>query len=158
MDNANPTFVIPRELQPSALRRFMRRTLYLRLLDGQFIMWCFETNRLCRKRSELLSHPRVAVADPQAFAGVLQGAMRDVGMSRLFRRHTILILHCLKGLGGALTPLETQALFQVSRRLGAAEFFFLPPEQIRQMTDAAIVTLCQEVGALRRQLTKKRTR
>ena len=154
MNISNPKFVIPRELQPSALRRFLRRTLYLRLLDGQFILWCFETNCLCQKASALLSHPRVAVSDPQAFADVLQVAMRDVGTSRFFL-HPILIVHCLREFDGALTPLEIQALFHVSRRLGVADFFILPPEQIKEMTDERIVMLCHEAGALQRELNKK---
>lgn len=158
MDIANPEFEVPRELKPSPLRRFLRRTLYLRILDGSFVMWCFETERESRRNTDLLAHPRVVLSDPQAFSALLQEAMREVGVSRLFRQQTILILHCLRDFDGDLTPLETQACFETSRRVGSTEFFFLPLKQWKETTDRTIVTMCQEVGALRRRLTKKPTR
>lgn len=86
MELDNPKFVVPRELKPSPLRRFLRRTLYLRVLNGKFILWCFETERETRMDTEILAHPRVVLSDPQSFSDVLLGAMREVGVSRLGKR------------------------------------------------------------------------
>lgn len=151
MNLANPELQVPREQQPSGLRRLFRRTLYLRLLDGQFILWCYETGSLTRQESDLLAHPRVVVSDPQAFLPLLQRAARAVGVRRLFPPQRILLLHCLRQLTGDLTPLEKQALVEISKRLGVTEFFLLPTSP-REMRDEEIPGLCQEVGALRRRV------
>lgn len=152
MEKTDATFVIPEALQPSALRRFARRTLFLRLLDGRFVLWCFETNRTSQKTAACLSHARVAVSDPAALEDALRDAMQEVGVNRLFHPKTILILDCHRGFNDPLTPLEKQALSRLGHRLGAAELFFAPPE----LADADVATFCHEVGALRRRFTERR--
>lgn len=158
MNSKDPQFVIPREEQPSAMRRLLRRTLYLRLLDGEFLLWCFETVRSYREHTDLLSHPRVVVSDPQALSKALRKAVAEVCGSSLFRQRSVLILHCMRAFQDGLAPIETQGLYETCKRVGMQEFFVLLPEQLKELTDSAIVTLCHEVGAFNRHLTKQPTR
>lgn len=153
--NDNSHFVVSREEEPSGLRRIFRRTLYLRLLDGEFILWCFETGRTARHSSDLLRDERVVISDTQAFKAELLRAMEEVGVGSVPGRRRLLILHCLRDLPGGLTPTETYALQEMWRHLGN-DLFVLPRGQKKELTDSEIVTLCHEVGALNRHLTKVR--
>ena len=151
VDN-NSSFLVPREAEPSRLRRMFRRTLYLRLLDGEFILWCFETGRTARHSSELLRHERVVISDTQAFKDALLNAMNEVGVGSVPGRRRVLLLHSLRSLPGGLSPTEKYALYEMWRRLGS-EFFVIPAGP-KKLTDPEIVTFCQEVGAPDRHLRK----
>ena len=153
IDNSNPLFVVPRNEEPSHLRRVFRRTLYLRLLDGEFILWCFETGRMARHASDLLRHQRVIISDTQAFGNDLLKAMNEVGVGSVPGRRRLLILHCLRFLPSRITPTEQHALYEMWRSLGNSFFVFHPDQKV-ELTESAIVTLCHDVGAFNRQLTK----
>ena len=151
-NNSNPQFVVPQEKKPSYLRRLFRRTLYLRLLDGEFILWCFETGRTTRRTSDFLRDPRVVVSDTQAFANDLLKAMNDVGVGSIPGRRRILILHSLR-FPGEIAPTEKYALHEMWKNLGS-DFFVFNSDQKEKFTDSSIVTLCDEVGALKNELKK----
>ncbi len=145
---------IPDELCPSLWRMLFRRTLYLRILDGSFILWCYETNRQIQKETDLLDHPRIAVTDQRSFVRILIQAMKEVGVRRFSFKQMILIVHSFRSFDDDLTPLEKQAFDEIRVRSGGSETFILPKEQKIEITNTEVVTMCHEVGELRRKLKK----
>ena len=155
MNNDDLQLVIPNQEQPSTLRRLFRRTLYLRLLEGEFVLWCFETGRTARQATDLLSHPRVVVSDFQALSAYLTKSIDEVSGRRFFILRTVLIVHCLRKLEGGITPAENITLYETCKRLGVNEFFVISKDrQIHQMSDREIVTLCHELGGFVRHMRK----
>ena len=152
INNGDLQFVVRQEEKPSYLRRLFRRTLYLRLLDGEFILWCFETGRATRHTSDLLRDPRVIISDTQAFANTLLKAMNEVGVDSVPFRRRILILHSLR-FPSEIAPTEKYALHEMWKNLGS-DFFVFNSEQNEKITDSSVVTLCSEVGALKSELKK----
>ena len=111
-------FVVPRDEAPSYLRRLSRRTLYLRLLDGEFILFCFETGQCAHHTSELLSDKRVIVSDTQAFVEVLRKAMVEVGGASVPRWGRVLIFHCLRFASDSPSRTETYSFYEMWKSLG----------------------------------------
>lgn len=140
------------------IRRLLRRTLYLRLLEGEFVLWCFETGRTSRQNTDSLSHPRVVVSDFQALSTYLAKAIDEVCVRRFFILRRVMIVHCLRKLDGGITPAENITLYETCKRLGTNEFFVISKDQqIHQMSDSEIVTLCHEIGGFVRHMRKPNT-
>ncbi len=152
-ENTNPQFVVPGEEAPSCFRRLFRRTLYLRLLDGEFVMWCYETGLTARHASDELRHQRVIVSDTQAFSIQILKAMNEVGVGSVPGRSRMLILHNFRFHPDAISPTEKYALYEMWKNY-SRNFWVLDPNHKEKLTDSAIVTLCREVGTLKPHLKK----
>jgi len=153
IEDDSTQFVIPQEKEPSYLRRLFRRTLYLRLLDGEFILWCFETGRMIRRASDLLRQQRIVVSDTQAFAKELLEAMNDVGVGSTPFCRRLLVLHCLRQEQYDLTETEKYALYEMWKKFGR-DFFVIPSDQTKKQTSSSIVEICYETGAFMPQLKR----
>ena len=143
MNHYEHQFVIPGNQRPSFLRRIFRRTLYLRLLDGEFLLWCFETDQATQHSSDFLRQQRVVVSDTEVFAKELQKAMNEIGVGSVPFCKRFLVLHSLRFHASELAETEKYALYEMWRKFGR-DFYVISTE----LTNSAIVEICSEVGAL----------